>query len=153
MRYHCDGYTEQYLSGGTVTVAYNPDDVTSVGVLENGVYTEFTIIESRFEGKALDAVQDLQSVQKTIVKETVKDNLQAQINLAGHIEAIAHSVGGQKVSVDSMKSKITVDGMDMPAVEENSEFTIAGLVSIVKNEDMDIVQLLKGHLPVVEVTI
>ena len=34
LRYHCDGYTERYLSGGTVTVAYNPDDVTSVWVLE-----------------------------------------------------------------------------------------------------------------------
>ena len=91
MRYHCDGYTEQYLSGGTVTVAYNPEDVTSVWVLESGVYTEFTIIESRFEGKDLTAVQDLQTTQKTIVKGAMKENLQAQINLAGHIEAIAHS--------------------------------------------------------------
>ena len=95
MRYHCDGYTEQYLSGGTVTVAYNPDDVTYVWVLENGVYTEFIIIESRFEGKDLAAVYDLQTSQKTIVKGAVKDNLQAQINLAGHIEAIAHSIGGR----------------------------------------------------------
>lgn len=93
MRYHCDGYTEQYLSGGTVTVAYNPDDVTYVWVLENGVYTEFTIIESRFEGKDLAAVQELQTAQKTIVRDVVKENLQAQINLAGHIEAIAHSAG------------------------------------------------------------
>ena len=68
--------------------------MTSVWVLENGVYTEFTIIESRFEGKDLTQVQDLQIAQKTIVKGAVKDNLQAQINLAGHIEAIAHSVGG-----------------------------------------------------------
>lgn len=52
-----------------------------------------------------------------------------------------------------MKSKITVDGIDLPAVEKNSEFTIAGLVYMAKNEDMDIVQLLKGHLPVVEVAI
>ena len=53
MRYHCDGYTERYLSGGTVTVVYNPEDVSSVWVLEDGVYTEFSIIESRFVGKDL----------------------------------------------------------------------------------------------------
>ena len=59
MRYHCDGYTEQYLKGDEVAVAYNPEDVTSVWLLENGIYTKFTIIESRFEGKDLIAVQDL----------------------------------------------------------------------------------------------
>lgn len=59
----------------------------------------------------------------------------------------------RKVSVDNMKSKILVDDKDLPVVEDRSDFTIAGLVSMAKNEDMDIVQLLKGHLPVVEVAI
>ena len=55
LRYHREGYTEQYLSGGDVTVAYNPEDVSSVWVLEDGAYTEFTIIESRYQGKDLTA--------------------------------------------------------------------------------------------------
>jgi len=92
LRYHCDGYTEQYLKGGDVAVAYNPEDVTSVWVLEDGTYTEFTIIESRFEGKDLTAVQELQASQRTIVKGSVRENLQAQIDLAQHIEAIAGNV-------------------------------------------------------------
>ena len=95
LRYHCDGYTEQYLSGGDVTVAYNPEDVTSVWVLEHGTYTEFTIIESRFEGKDLTAVQELQASQRAIVKDSTRDNLQAQINLAQHIEAIASGSSGR----------------------------------------------------------
>ena len=94
LRYHCEGYTEQYLSGGTVTVAYNPEDVTCVWVLEDSVYTEFTIIESRFQGKDLTAVQELQESQRTIARSAVRDNLQAQINLAQHIEAIAGSGAG-----------------------------------------------------------
>ena len=94
MRYHCDGYTERYLSGGTVTVAYNPEDVSSVWVLEDGVYTEFMIIETRFVGKDLTTVQDLQAAKKTIVKGAARDNLQAQIDLAQHIEAIANSTNG-----------------------------------------------------------
>ena len=92
LRYHCEGYTEQYLSGGTVGVAYNPEDVTCVWVLEDGDYTEFTLIESHFYGKDLTEVQQSQSRQKAVVKSAVKDNLQAQINLAQHIETIADGV-------------------------------------------------------------
>jgi len=78
-----------------VTVAYNPEDVTSVWVLEDGEYIEFTVIESRFEGKDLTAVQELQTNQRDIAKGVVRDNLQAQINLAQHIEAIAGSGAGR----------------------------------------------------------
>ena len=92
LRYHCEGYTEQYLSGGTVMVAYNPEDVTSVWVIEDGTYTEFALIESRFKGKDFTAVQEMQDGQKSIAKNEVKNNLQAQIDLAQHIEAIAGSV-------------------------------------------------------------
>ena len=78
--------------GGDVIVAYNPEDVTSVWVLEDNTYTEFTIIESRYQGKDLTAVQELQDSQRTIARGAVRDNLQAQINLAQHIEAIASTV-------------------------------------------------------------
>ena len=91
LRYHCEGYTEQYLTGGTVTVAYNPEDVSSVWVIENGIYTEFTLIESRFKGKDLVEIQELQSDQRAITKNEMRNNLQAQIDLAQHIEAIAGS--------------------------------------------------------------
>ncbi len=92
MRYHCDGYTEQYLKGGAVTVAYDPENVTCVWLLENGIYTKFTIVESRFEGKDLAAVQSLQTAQRDIAKGASQDNLQAQIHLARHIEAISGNV-------------------------------------------------------------
>src|SRR5699024_1554478 len=36
LRYHCDGFTERYLNGSSVTVAYNPEDVSSVWLLEKG---------------------------------------------------------------------------------------------------------------------
>ncbi len=75
LRYHCEGYTEQYLSDGTVTVACNPEDVTSVWVVENGVYTEFTLIDSRFQGKNLVGVQELQTGQKSIAKNEMRNNL------------------------------------------------------------------------------
>ena len=84
-------YTEQYLNGGVVTVAYNPEDVTTVWILEQGKYIPFTLIESRFQGKDLTQVQDIQSWQRAVVRGIEKENLQAQIYLAHHIEAIADS--------------------------------------------------------------
>ena len=92
LRYHCEGYTEQYLKGGEATVSYNPENVTSVWVLEDGGYTEFTLIESRFQGKDFTQVQEVQTNQKTMIKASERDNLQAQIHLAQHIEAVAHGV-------------------------------------------------------------
>ena len=96
LRYHCEGYTEQYLTGGTVSVTYNPEDVTSVWVVENGVYIEFSLIESRFQGKDVVGVQEIQAGQRTMTKNEMRNNLQAQIDLAQHIEAIAGSVGTHK---------------------------------------------------------
>ena len=95
LRYYCEGYTEQYLSGSTVTVAYNPEDVTYVWALENGIYTEFILIESRFEGKDLGAVKEQKNRQRIITKNEMRNNLQAQIDLASHIETIVDTVDGQ----------------------------------------------------------
>lgn len=93
MRYAQDGYTEEYLSGGTVTVAYNPDDVSCVWLIENGSYTRFDLIENRFAGKRLTTVQAMQTAQKAIIKDSVQDNLQAKIDLADHICTIASAAG------------------------------------------------------------
>ncbi len=104
MRYHCEGYTERYLKGGEATVAYNPEDVTSVWLLENGEYSEFTIIESRFDGKDLTAVQDLQTAQRAIARDAEPINLQAQITLARHIETIASGVrSGTDVCIKNIR--------------------------------------------------
>lgn len=93
LRYAHDGYTEAYLSGGTVAVAYNPDDVSCVWLVENGFYTRFDLIESRFKGKDFAAAQAMQTAQKAIIKESVHDNLQAKVDLADHICTIACSAG------------------------------------------------------------
>jgi hypothetical protein len=105
LRYHCDGFTEQYLNGGTCTAAYNPEDVTSVWLVDAGCYTEFTLIDSRYQHKNLTEVQEMQSGQRMLIKGTERDNLQAQILLADHIEAIADSaVGCMDVNMKSIRS-------------------------------------------------
>lgn len=91
MRYHCDGFTEKYLSGGTAIVAYNPDDVSVVWLIDNGTYTDFALIESRFNGKSLDEVQQMQSAKKQMVQAANADNLQAKIDLVEHIRIISNN--------------------------------------------------------------
>lgn len=92
LRYHAEGFTENYLKGGNVTVSYNPDDVTYVWILDRGAYHRFELIESRFQRRSLIEVQNLQNSQRTMVKGVSKENLQAQIDLAEHIETIARTI-------------------------------------------------------------
>ena len=87
--------------------------------------------------------------------ETLNEAYQKRLSmLHGFIQPVQKKQTSKikkKTSVDSMK--IPVDGVNLPVVEDGCEFTIAGLVSMAKNEDMDIVKLLKTHMPVVEVAI
>jgi transposase InsO family protein len=89
MRYKNDNFTERYLNGDSVTVAYNPDDVSEVWLIENDAYSLFTLIESRFNGKDITEVEAMKTNQKAIVKASATDNLQAKINLAEYINTIA----------------------------------------------------------------
>lgn len=88
MRYYCEGFTEQYLKGGEVLVAYNPDDSTKVWIVEKGEYIEFELIESRFKNKSISEIENLKKKQKSIVRAERMNNDQAQIDLARHIPSI-----------------------------------------------------------------
>ena len=90
LRYRHDAYTEQYLRGGDAIAAYNPDDVTQVWLLEKGEYTPFKLIERRFSGKSLDGVKQMKAAQSELVRGAAEEELQAQIDLAQHIEVIAN---------------------------------------------------------------
>ncbi len=60
---------------------------------------------------------------------------------------------GQKKQTSKTKRKVSTAGMNLSDSEDHGEFTIAGLVSQAKAEGVDIVELLKNHLPVVEVAV
>lgn len=60
----------------------------------------------------------------------------------------------QKSQTSKTRRRTTVPKADVDVdVEPDGEFTIAGLVSQAKAESVDIVELLKNHLPVVEVAV
>ena len=81
-------YTQRYLSGDSVTVAYNPEDVSKVWLLEDGKYIPFELIESRFACKTIDEVEEMRLKQKKLVKEEERELLQSQIELVSHIDAV-----------------------------------------------------------------
>lgn len=91
LRYRHNGYTESYLAGGEVTVAYNPDDVSFVWLIEAGNYVRFELVDARYGGMQLDAVVDIHKKQKMLVRAEEHSSLQADIELAAHIQAVAEN--------------------------------------------------------------
>lgn len=97
LRYRHDNYTEKYLSGGEAMVAYNPEDVSYVWLIEeNGQYVRFELIESRFDGENLSTVQEIQEKTKEIIQRGNEESLQAQVQLAKHIETVVGMAGRTK---------------------------------------------------------
>ena len=103
LRYKNENFVERFLQGGTVTVVYNPEDVSFIWLVENGSYIRFTLIESRFERNTLAEVQEIQEGHRQLVKDAAEDNLQAKIELADHIEAIAASHNGGRTKVRNIR--------------------------------------------------
>lgn len=95
LHYRHDNYVEKYLSGGTVTVAYNPDNAADVWVIENGQYIKFDLIEERFVNKTIAEVESQYKMRSELVNGTLNKSIQAQINLSNHIEAIAATVANK----------------------------------------------------------
>lgn len=89
LRYKNDIYTERFLVGGNAIATYNPDDVSVVWLLENGAYTPFELIESRFTGKDISSVESIKATQNQMIKAATADNIQAKINLADYITTVA----------------------------------------------------------------
>lgn len=104
MHYHNKLYREQYLNGKSCVVAYNPDNVCQVWLVENGTYIPFDLIDSRFTEKNLADVQSMKQKQRKLVRQELDSRTQAEIDLAGHISAIAGaSVGQANTSVKNIR--------------------------------------------------
>lgn len=91
LRYKHDDYTEMYLKGGNVTVAYNPDDVSTVWLISKCSYVSFKLVQSRFNGLEVQVIGQIQTCLKTAKNSLVDDFVQSRVNLMNHIEAIAET--------------------------------------------------------------
>jgi len=96
IRYYNPDYTEQYLKGGTVIVTYNPDDVSNVYVIQDDRYVEFALIENRYKDMSLLQVDEMIRKQRKLIQNEAEEKLQAQIELASHIQTIAELARAEK---------------------------------------------------------
>lgn len=87
LRYHCEGFVEEYLGRVKAIVAYNPEDVSNVYLVDRD-YCKFDLIDSRFISKSLYEVIELKRKQMNLVHKCADDNLQGKVNLIRHIETI-----------------------------------------------------------------
>lgn len=105
MHYHNINYREQYLNGKECLAAYNPDNVCHIWLIENGSYIPFDLIESRYREKNLTGVQEMKRRQRDLIRQEAENKTQAEIDLAGHINAIAGASGEQaKPSVKNIRA-------------------------------------------------
>lgn len=91
LRYSNDNFNESYLSGKEVIVAFHPDTVNQVWLLDKGHYISFDLIESRFKDKSCQEVERMQKARKSLIKEQEESRLLADVELADNIMTIANT--------------------------------------------------------------
>ena len=97
LRYFSEGYKEQFLSGGNITVSYAPDNCSKVWIKEkDDSFVEFTLIERRFSNMSLDEIQNIQKQQKQLIQKTAHDQYQAKIDLMDFIETVVETASEKK---------------------------------------------------------
>jgi hypothetical protein len=106
LRYHRDGYKDEYLKGGNCTVAYNPDDVSHIWLKTDNGFEEFSIIETMYTGKTLTEVAEKKQNQDVLIKSEAEGALQAKIQLMAFIEnAVEHSTPPPNTSIKGIREK------------------------------------------------
>ena len=104
LRYKNENYIEKYLTNTTVEVAYNPDDASSIWVIENHCYIKFNLIEKRYKNKSLDEINNMKSQKNSIINTHKEQELQAEIDLANTIETITSSASSnKKIEIKNIK--------------------------------------------------
>lgn len=105
LRYvHCTGnYIDQYLTGGDAVVAYSPDNVSRVWLIDNGEYVEFHLIESRYKDLSIQSVAEIKERTRQLIKGHEETKLQAQIDLSNQIREIASATNHSEKIVKNIR--------------------------------------------------
>ena len=109
LRYKNLTCTEKYLKGDKAIVAYNPNNVSKVWVLENNIFTEFELIETFFIDMDLESANDIKK-RKNSSKRMAEDiALQGSIDLTRKLEEIVHSKPTTIPTIENAKTNRRVE--------------------------------------------
>ena len=104
LRYRNYNYMDRYLNKkDKVIVAYDPLNVSTVWLVEEGNYISFDIIDKYFMNKSVDEVNEILKKKKDSKKGAYKEELQARIDLSKEIESIAHATTPMRVDKKNIK--------------------------------------------------
>ena len=100
LRYRNDAYTEEYLSGGETTIAYNPNSVNTVYLVKDN-YAEFNLIESQYADLSLAGAKEMQQRHRDLLHSFTDETLQAKVDLIKHIQTVSTQ---RKRNVDGVRT-------------------------------------------------
>lgn len=109
LRYRALNYTNEFLSGGNVIVAYNPDNVGYVYLIDNGEYVKFELIDAFFDNKNIEEVNKVIDIKKELINKYQEESVLSEINLGLKINSIVNMKKSGNVNVKNVretKSKI-----------------------------------------------
>ena len=104
LRYSNRNFMERYLDGKEATVAYNPDDTNTVWLLENGDYTPFELIESRFADLTLEQASEVKQQTTNLLRDEKERSLLAEVELMKSLESIVSNCGSKKRSTAELRN-------------------------------------------------
>ena len=106
LRYHNENFAEEYLEGKEAMVAYNPDDIKTIWLLEEGEYIRFELIEKRYEGKTLSEAEAMKNKRKQLIRQEQENGLKAEVALAACIQTISDTsaVSGASNTVKNIRN-------------------------------------------------
>ena len=101
LHYFAKGFTNKYLEGGCVEVAYDPDNISTIWLICNGEYIPFSLIES-FNNESFDLVHTLIKDKERYIKSFESNQIEGRVSLIGDIEDIAR-LSKQGVTTKSIR--------------------------------------------------
>ena len=101
LHYFTDGFTNEYLNGGSVDIAYNPDSVSNIWLLKDGRYIKFSLIDN-LEDMSFDFVSKALNEKEQYLKTFESNEIKARISLIADIETISN-LGSQTITTKAVR--------------------------------------------------
>lgn len=112
-------YTEEYLTGGEVEVAYSPECVDKVWLIEDMKFIEFSIIQKRYQGMDYDLVELLKHQQNELIGGYKQEELQKSIELIEHIQVITRQGDRSVKEIKNIRENRAKERRNMHKVKGN----------------------------------